>query len=360
MNFVRRNRIIAGLADATVVVAKRLRRGGGLITASIAQSYCRDVCAFPGRATDEFSEGCNKLIRTGRAQLVTSAAELTEALCWDKAAENKAQAAQEKELFPVLTADEQLVANTLAGSDGMQLNMLAAKTGIHVGKLMSLLFGLEMRGIVKKHERLTLSPALSSGRRHWQHTSIKIHHNMKITIPKAIKLLAACLFMLLPAACINDNEDNQSKSGTVKVGDKLPDFRVTMSTGEALRTNDLKGKPAVIVLFNTSCPDCRKELAAIQQLYESYGTSGQVTFTAISRAQSHESVSKYWTENGLTIPYSAQNDDKVYKLFAQIVIPRTYIADGRLTVQYSYNDNPLPTAEELEKNIKDVLGNAGM
>lgn len=118
---------------------------------------------------------------------------------------------------------------------------------------------------------------------------------MKITIPKAIKFLAACLFMLLPAACINDNEDNQSKSGTVKVGDKLPDFRVTMSTGEALRTNDLKGKPAVIVLFNTSCPDCRKELAAIQQLYESYGTSGQVTFTAISRAQSHESVSKYWT-----------------------------------------------------------------
>ena len=80
---------------------------------------------------------------------------------------------------------------------------------------------------------------------------------MKITIPKAIKFLAACLFMLLPVACINDNEDNQSKSGTVKVGDKLPDFRVTMSTGEALRTNDLKGKPAVIVLFNTSCPDCR-------------------------------------------------------------------------------------------------------
>ena len=120
-----------------------------MITASIAQSYGRDVCAFPGRATDEFSEGCNKLIRTGRAQLVTSAAELAEALCWDKAAENKAQAAQEKELFPVLTADEQLVADNLAGSDGMQLNMLAAKTGIHVGKLMSLLFGLEMRGIVK-------------------------------------------------------------------------------------------------------------------------------------------------------------------------------------------------------------------
>ena len=92
---------------------------------------------------------CNKLIRTGRAQLVTSAAELAEALCWDKAAENKAQAAQEKELFPVLAADEQLVADTLAGSDGMQLNVLAAKTGIHVGKLMSLLFGLEMRGIVK-------------------------------------------------------------------------------------------------------------------------------------------------------------------------------------------------------------------
>ena len=68
---------------------------------------------------------------------------------------------------------------------------------------------------------------------------------MKITIPKAIKFLAACLFMLLPAACINESEDNQSKSGTVKVGDKLPDFRVTMSTGEALRTNDLKGKPAL-------------------------------------------------------------------------------------------------------------------
>lgn len=147
-NFVRRNRIIAGLADAVVVV-ESAAKGGGLITASIAQSYNREVCAFPGRTTDEYSRGCNNLIRTNRAQMITSAEDLAEALGWRDVAEKAACAPQQRSLFKELSADEELVAKALAGSDGMQLNTLASETGMPVGKLMSLLFEMEMRGAVK-------------------------------------------------------------------------------------------------------------------------------------------------------------------------------------------------------------------
>lgn len=147
-NFVRRNRIIAGLAEATVVV-ESAAKGGGLITASIAQSYGRDVCAFPGRASDEFSVGCNNLIRTSHAQMITSAADLAEALCWDDARDAKASAPRERDLFPELSPEGLRVVDVLKGCDDMQLNMLTVKTDMPVSKLMSLLFELEMRGIVK-------------------------------------------------------------------------------------------------------------------------------------------------------------------------------------------------------------------
>lgn len=148
INFVRRNRIIAGLADVTVVV-ESAAKGGGLITASIAQSYNRDVCAFPGRVGDEYSEGCNNLIRSNRAQMITSAEDFVTALCWDDVRAENRKAVIERELFPVFTAEEQQILKALSGSDGKQLNMLTVETNIPIGKLMSILFELEMRGLVK-------------------------------------------------------------------------------------------------------------------------------------------------------------------------------------------------------------------
>lgn len=147
-NFVSRNRIIAGLADATVVV-ESAEKGGGLITASIAQSYNRDVCAFPGRANDEYSAGCNRMIVENKAQMITSASDLANALCWDCAVVSKPDRSLEPKLFPDLSDDEKRVVSALEGSDGKQINLLTVETNIPVNQLMTMLFKLEMQGVVK-------------------------------------------------------------------------------------------------------------------------------------------------------------------------------------------------------------------
>lgn len=148
-NFVRRNRIIAGLADATVVV-ESAEKGGSLITASIADSYGREVCAFPGRVSDRYSAGCNNFIRDNKARLITSADDLAKALGWDAPKNSRrARKPREPELFPELSAEERRVCDALAGSDGKQINLLTVETNIPVGQLMAVLFDMEMRGIVK-------------------------------------------------------------------------------------------------------------------------------------------------------------------------------------------------------------------
>lgn len=146
-NFVRRNRIIAGLADATVVV-ESADKGGSLITASIADSYGREVCAYPGRVSDRYSAGCNNFIRDNKARLITSADDLAKALGWEMEKGRKAKP-KEPELFPELNDEERKVYDALTGSDGKQINLLTVETNIPVGQLMSLLFEMEMRGIVK-------------------------------------------------------------------------------------------------------------------------------------------------------------------------------------------------------------------
>lgn len=159
VNFVRRNRIIAGVCDAVVVV-ESAEKGGSLITASIADSYNRDVCAFPGRVGDEYSAGCNKLIAENKAQLVTSAEDIVKALGWDGESAGKDASEAEPTLFPELNEVEQKVYDALDGSDGKQINLLTVETNISVGELMSVLFEMEMRGIVKSlggaRYRLTL------------------------------------------------------------------------------------------------------------------------------------------------------------------------------------------------------------
>lgn len=146
-NFVMRNRIVAGLADATVVI-ESAAKGGSLITADIAESYQRDVFAFPGRVGDEFSAGCNNLIRSNRAVLLQSAEELVKALSWDTVCE-KPQAIQ-RELFLDLSPEEEIVYNLLQKQEeGMQINTLVVQSNIPINRMTSILFQLEMRGIIR-------------------------------------------------------------------------------------------------------------------------------------------------------------------------------------------------------------------
>ena len=150
MNFVRRNRIVAGMCDACILVESALK-GGGLITAGIAKDYSRDVFAFPGAVGAPYSEGCNALIAQNGAALITSANDLVVNMNWENISLlNKAkEKGIERELFPTLNTDEQKVVDILKKHNNLQINILLAQTDLSIGKLSAVLFELEMKGIVR-------------------------------------------------------------------------------------------------------------------------------------------------------------------------------------------------------------------
>jgi len=147
-NFVQRNRIIAGLCDAIVVVESGIK-GGALITAEIANDYNRDVFAYPGRLTDEWSVGCNALIKNNKASLIESADDILRFLNWEKHESGKATVVQTA-MFVDLSDDEQCIITSLRQSmEGIQVNDLALKLIKPISKISSLLLELEFKGLVK-------------------------------------------------------------------------------------------------------------------------------------------------------------------------------------------------------------------
>ena len=149
-NFVRRNRIVAGMSDACILI-ESAAHGGGMITAGIAFDYGREVFALPGRVGDHFSEGCNNAIRENKAMLLTSAEDFVKAMGWeDDALRVEAQKRGiERQLFPDLSPEQQRIVDVLMKSNDLQLNQLSVKTGIPIGDITSILFQMEMMGVVK-------------------------------------------------------------------------------------------------------------------------------------------------------------------------------------------------------------------
>ncbi len=147
-NFVGRNRIIAGLSDVVVVI-ESARTGGALITAELANDYNRDVFAVPGRVTDEWSAGCNALIKSNRASLIENTSDLLKAMNWDPV-EGKTTSNVQTALFIDLSEDEQRIISKLRQfPDGMQLNEIAIKLEHPVSKTSALMLQLEFKGLVK-------------------------------------------------------------------------------------------------------------------------------------------------------------------------------------------------------------------
>lgn len=146
MNFVKRNRIVAGISDATIVV-ESASHGGSLITADIAQNYGREVFAFPGPVGAEYSKGCNQLIRNNGATLITSADDFISSMGWTT--DSLRPQAVERQLFPDLTIEEQAVVDALSKTNDLQLNMITTVTNIPIGQVTALLFSLEMKGVVR-------------------------------------------------------------------------------------------------------------------------------------------------------------------------------------------------------------------
>ncbi|CAM1343303.1 DNA-processing protein DprA [Tenacibaculum aestuarii] len=144
-NFLKRNRIVAGISKATIII-ESAEKGGSLVTADIANSYNRDVFALSGRATDTYSKGCNNLIKNNQAHLLTSAEDIIKMLNWDI---RQAAVAKQEKLFVELNSSEQKIYDYLQQNGKQLLDDIAINCELPIYQLSSILIQLELKGVVK-------------------------------------------------------------------------------------------------------------------------------------------------------------------------------------------------------------------
>jgi DNA processing protein len=144
-NFVRRNRIVAGISEATIVI-ESADKGGSIITANLANDYNRDVFAVPGRVGDFYSQGCNTLIKTQKANLLTGAADLIFNLNWDIKTESKPI---QKQLFVELNSEEQKIYDFLFAREKEMLDIIALECDFPVFKISGILLNMELKGVIR-------------------------------------------------------------------------------------------------------------------------------------------------------------------------------------------------------------------
>ena len=147
-NFISRNRIVAGMCDATIVI-ESAEKGGSLITAELAEGYHRDCFAFPGRMSDEYSKGCNRLIRDNKASLLLSAEDFVQAMGWNMQTTLSEKVSVQRSLFIELSEEEQKIVAILEKLGNLQINSLVVEADIPVNKMTAILFELEMKGVIR-------------------------------------------------------------------------------------------------------------------------------------------------------------------------------------------------------------------
>ncbi|MEO6315911.1 MAG: DNA-processing protein DprA [Chitinophagaceae bacterium] len=144
-NFPSRNRIVAGMSDAVVVVETDLK-GGSMITAELANGYNRDVFAFPGRTTDNKSAGCNYLVKNNKAILLTGAQDIIDILGWSD--KKTAPKKQQKELFITLSTEEKLIVDLLKEKELVPIDELRAKSNLNSSTVAAAILNLELQNVV--------------------------------------------------------------------------------------------------------------------------------------------------------------------------------------------------------------------
>ncbi len=144
-NFPTRNRIVAGISDATIVVETGVK-GGSMITAELANNYNKDVFAVPGKITDAKSAGCNSLIRNNKAHLLTDAQQLLEMLGWEPPPQKPAK--KTKELFIDLTEDERIIFGILSEKASVHIDEINLKSGLSTSSVAAAILNLELRNVV--------------------------------------------------------------------------------------------------------------------------------------------------------------------------------------------------------------------
>ncbi len=143
-NFPRRNRVVAGMADATIVMETALK-GGSMITAEMANNYNRDVFAFPGKSTDSKSAGCNYLIKNNKAVLLTDAAQLIELMGWER---KKRSAKKQRELFIELSSDEKNILDLLQQKDSFHIDEIYLNSGLTSSSAAAAILNLELQNLI--------------------------------------------------------------------------------------------------------------------------------------------------------------------------------------------------------------------
>jgi DNA processing protein len=144
-NFPIRNRIVAGMCDATIVVESGIK-GGSLITAELANGYNRDVFAVPGKTIDNKSTGCNYLIKSNKAMLLTSASEVLEIMGWQESTKQKRR--RQKELFIALSPDEKIILDILNIKDLAHIDEINIQSGLSTSKVAAAILNLELQGVI--------------------------------------------------------------------------------------------------------------------------------------------------------------------------------------------------------------------
>lgn len=149
-NFLKRNRIIAGLSEATIVI-ESAEKGGSLVTADIANSYNRDVFAVPGRTTDSQSVGCNNLIKHQKAHMLSNPLDVPYILNWQLDASTNSEAKKniQKQLFVELDATEKTIYNYLKENEKQQLDVIAINCEMPIFKVASILLTMELKGVIR-------------------------------------------------------------------------------------------------------------------------------------------------------------------------------------------------------------------
>ena len=143
-NFPSRNRIVAGICDALIVIESSIK-GGSLISAELANSYNKDVFAIPGRVNDSRSEGCNYLIKNNKSLLITCADDLLHIMNWKEAPK---KIKKQRELFIELTPEEKIITDILSQRESIQIDELYFKSGLSSSAAANALLMLEMQGVV--------------------------------------------------------------------------------------------------------------------------------------------------------------------------------------------------------------------
>lgn len=144
-NFPSRNRIVAGMSDAVIVIETDLK-GGSMITAELANGYNKDVFAIPGKLTDVKSAGCNYLIKNNKAMLLSGASELIETMGWQET--KKAKTKKQKELFIELTENEKIIVSILKEKDSVHIDELNSKSGLNSSAVAAGILNLELQNVI--------------------------------------------------------------------------------------------------------------------------------------------------------------------------------------------------------------------